>query len=79
VVVAAVDEQRPRPTPRPSDPSADGRHAVEQLDQLRDVVAVAAGERPSERDAAAVYERSTGSPSASRASRPPRPCCATCA
>lgn len=56
VVVAAVGEQRPRPASRSADPSADGRDAVEQLDQLGDVVAVAAGERPGERDAAAVYE-----------------------
>jgi hypothetical protein len=56
VVVAAVGEQRRGPSPRSPDPSADGRHAVEQLDQLGDVVAIAAGQRPGERDAAAVYE-----------------------
>ena len=56
VVVAAVGEQRPRPASRSADPSADGRDAVEQFDQLGDVVAVAAGERPGERDATAVYE-----------------------
>ena len=43
-------------SPRPADAAADGRHPVEQLEQLGDVVAVAAGERPGERDAAAVYE-----------------------
>jgi L-fuconate dehydratase len=32
------------------------RHAVEQREQLCDVVAVAAGERPGQGDAAAVYE-----------------------
>jgi hypothetical protein len=69
VVVAAVGEQRPRPTPRPSDPSADGRHAVEQLDQLGDVVAVAAGERPGERDAAAVYEEMMLAPPAAAIDR----------
>ncbi len=57
VVVAAVGEQRLWPTSRSPDPAADGRYAVEQLDQLRDVVAVAAGERPGERHAAAVYEQ----------------------
>jgi hypothetical protein len=56
VVVAAVGDQRPRPPSRPPDPASDGRHAVEQLEQLGDVVAVAAGERPGERDTAAVYE-----------------------
>ena len=56
VIVAAVGEQRARSAARPSDPSPHGRHAVEQLDQLGDVVAVAAGERPGEWDAAAVYE-----------------------
>ncbi len=56
VVVAAVGDQRPRTTSRPDDAAADGRYPVEQLEQLRDVVAVAAGERPGERDAAAVYE-----------------------
>ena len=57
VVVAAIGDQRPRPTSRPADPTADRRHPVEQLEQLRDVVAVAAGERPGERDATAVYEQ----------------------
>jgi hypothetical protein len=56
VVVAAVGDQRPRPASRPADPAADRRHPVEQVEQLCDVAAVAAGERPSERDAAAVYE-----------------------
>lgn len=56
VVVAAVGEQRRGSASWPADAAADGRHSVEQLDQLGDVVAVAAGERPGERDAAAVYE-----------------------
>jgi hypothetical protein len=63
VVVAAVGEQRFGPSPRPADSSADGRHAVEQLDQLGDVVAVAAGQRPGKRDAAAVYEEMMFAPS----------------
>jgi hypothetical protein len=56
VVVAAVGDQRPRSASWSAGTAADGRHAVEQLEQLGDVVAVAAGERPRERDAAAVYE-----------------------
>jgi len=56
VVVAAVGDQRPRPASGPTDATADGRYPVKQRDQLRDVVAVAARERPRERDPAAVYE-----------------------
>jgi hypothetical protein len=57
VVVAAVGDQRPRPASRSADPAANGRHPVEQFEQLGDVVAVAAGERPGERDSAAVYKQ----------------------
>jgi hypothetical protein len=70
VVVAAVGDQRARSSSRAADPAADGRHPVEQLEQLRDVVAVAAGERPGERDPAAVYEQvvlATGSAAINRA------------
>ncbi len=56
VVVAAVGDHRQRPAPRATDAAAHGWHPVEQLEQLGDVVAIAAGERPGERDAAAVYE-----------------------
>ena len=56
VVVAAVGDQRCRPASWPANAAADGRYSVEQLEQLGDVVAVAAGERPGERYAAAVYE-----------------------
>jgi hypothetical protein len=56
VVVAAVGDQRPRPAAWSSGPSPDGRHSLKQLDELGHVVAVAAGERPGERDPAAVYE-----------------------
>lgn len=56
VVVAAVGEQPLGSSPWPADATAHGRHQVEQLEQLRDVVAVAAGERPGERDTAGVYE-----------------------
>ena len=57
VVVAAVSDQRPRPSPGATDPTAHGRHPIEQLEQLGDVVAVAGGERPGERHPAAVYEQ----------------------
>ena len=57
VVVAAVGDQRPRSASWPADAAADGRHPVEQLEQLGDVVAVAAGERSGEWDAAALYEQ----------------------
>ena len=56
VVVAAVGDQRPRPASGPTDATADGRYPVKQREQLRHVVAVAARERPRERDPAAVYE-----------------------
>jgi hypothetical protein len=42
VVVAAVGDQRPRPAARPADAAADMWYAVEQLEQLGDVIAVAA-------------------------------------
>jgi hypothetical protein len=57
VVVAAVGEQRLGSSSRPPNPATDGRYAVEEREQLGDVVAVAARERPGERDAAAVYEQ----------------------
>ncbi len=56
VVVAAVGNQRRRATAWPADFSAHWRHSVEELKQLRDVVAVAARERPGKRDPAGVYE-----------------------
>ena len=56
VVVAAVGEQTVGPSARPADATTHGRHPVDQRDELRDVVAVAAGERPGQRDATAVYE-----------------------
>jgi hypothetical protein len=57
VVVAAVGDQRSRSASWPADAAADRRYPVEQLEELRDAVAVAAGERPGQRDAAAVYEQ----------------------
>ena len=56
MVVTAVCEQRLGSSPRPSDTAADGRHSVEKIDQLGDVVAVTAGQRPGQRDAASVYK-----------------------
>jgi hypothetical protein len=56
VVVAAVGEQRLGSPAGPADATADGRYPVEQFEQLGDVVAVAAGQCPGERDPAAVYE-----------------------
>ena len=57
VVVAAVAEHPFGAAAWPADAAADRRDAVEQLGQLGDVVAVPAGERPRERDAAALYEQ----------------------
>jgi hypothetical protein len=57
VVVAAVGDQRPRSLSWPPATATDGRHPVEQLEQLRDVVAVVARERPGEWDPASVYEQ----------------------
>ena len=56
VVVAAVGDQPFRSSSWSADTTAHRRHPVEEPEQLRDVVAVGAGERPGERDAAAVYE-----------------------
>ena len=57
VVVAAVCEQRLRSATRPAWAAAHRRDAIEQLEQLRDVVAVGGGERPGQRQPAAVYEQ----------------------
>jgi hypothetical protein len=57
VVVAAVGEQPLRPSPWAAATPVHGRDAVEQLEQLRDVVAVGSGQRPGERDAASVDEQ----------------------
>jgi hypothetical protein len=56
VVVAAVGRDALRPSPGPADAAADRRHALDERDQFGDVVAVAAGERPGERDPARVDE-----------------------
>ena len=57
VVVAAVGGEALGASTRPADLAAYGRHTVDQRQQLGDVVAVAAGERPGERDPGRVYEK----------------------
>jgi len=52
VVVAAVGEQAAGLHERVPDAAAQRRHRVQQGEQLRDVVAVAAGQQAGERDAA---------------------------
>ena len=56
VVVAAVGRDTVGPLPWPADLAAHGRDTVDERDQLGDVVAVAAGDRPGERDPGRVYE-----------------------
>jgi hypothetical protein len=50
VVVAAIGADTVRPSTRPADLPAHRRHAIDERDQLGAVVAVAARERPGERD-----------------------------
>ena len=50
VVVASVGRQTLGPLSRPTCLAAHGRYSLEQGDELRYVVAVAAGDRPGERD-----------------------------
>ena len=56
VVVAAVGDHALGAAARATRLAGDGRHLLEERDQLGDVVAVAAGERPGEREPAPVYE-----------------------
>ena len=56
VVVASVGEHAVRPFAGPADLAAHRRYALEERDKLRDVVAVAAGDTPGERDPGRVYE-----------------------
>ena len=49
VVVAAVGEQLPRAAAGTAAPAPDRRDGIDQRDQLGDVVAVAAGQRPGQR------------------------------
>src|SRR5439155_10939593 len=69
VVVAAVGEDAVGALPRPTAAAANRRHPVEQREQLRDVVAVGAGECPGERDTAAVYEEMLLAPAAAAVDR----------
>jgi hypothetical protein len=57
VVVAAVGGEPLGPSAWPADLAADGRDALDERDQLGDVVAVAAGDCPGERDPARVYKK----------------------
>ena len=50
VVVAAIGADAVWSPPWPADLAAHRRHTLDERDQLGDVVAVAAGERPRERD-----------------------------
>jgi hypothetical protein len=54
VVVTAVGGDSLGPPPGPADLAAHGRHALEQRDELGYVVAVAAGDRPGERESSRV-------------------------
>ena len=56
VVVATVGEQGLWSSAWPADAAADGWYPVEEVEELADVVAVAAGQCPGKRDAVAVYE-----------------------
>jgi len=57
VVVAAIGGDSVGPSAGPPDLAAYGRHALEERDELGDVVAVAASDRPGERDPRGVYEQ----------------------
>ena len=57
VVVGAVGVQLVRSLPWAATTTAHGWDAVEQFEQLGDVVAVGGGQRPGERQPAAVYEQ----------------------
>ena len=57
VVVAAVGGDPVWSAAGAADLAADRWDPVDQRDQLRDVVAVAAGDRPGERDPGRVYEK----------------------
>ena len=57
MVVAAVGGDPLGSSAWPADLAAYRRDALDQRDELRDVVAVAAGDRPGERDPGRVYEK----------------------
>ena len=74
VVVATVGDHALGSLARSADLAAHLRHPLDERDELGDVVAVAAGNRPGEWDTGAVYEKvmlGTGSGSINRA-RPRR-------
>ena len=56
MVVAAIGDHPVGPSAWPADEAGDSRHALEQRDQLGDVVAVTAGQRPGEREPCGVDE-----------------------
>ena len=57
MVVAAVGGDTVGPPARSADLAAHRRDVFDERDELGDVVAVAAGERPGERDPGGVYEK----------------------
>lgn len=57
VVVATIGTEAIGAPTRASDPAAHRRHPVDERDQLGDVMAVTAGDRPGERDPCCVYEK----------------------
>ena len=57
VVIATVGDEFLGAKAGPTDDAAHGRDPLNQRDQLCDVVAVAARERPGERDSGRVYEQ----------------------
>ena len=56
VVVGTIGGDPIWPSTRPADATTNRRHAIQERDQLGDVVAVAACERPGERDPGRVDE-----------------------
>jgi hypothetical protein len=57
VVVTAISGDTAGSAARPTDLATHGRDPLDERDQLRDVVAVAPGDAPGERDPARVYEK----------------------
>ena len=57
VVVASIGSDAFGATAWPADLAAHRRHTIDERDQLGDVMAVAAGERPGKRDPRRVYEK----------------------
>jgi hypothetical protein len=57
VVVAAIGDNAVWAVARPAALATHARHTLDQRHQLRDVVAVTAGDRPGERDPGRVYEK----------------------